>query len=173
VLFENRFVRDESTAKEIYGYHFFKRPLMITLYVLIALNALLRSISFILGTLGPIDAFLTVILPLLIILLVFVAYRSQVKALVSRDAESAGGGEFFNELRVSDGDITITTPISSQSVGLDKMKYAFMTKGYICVVTKANLMYIFKKDSFSVGDGDSFLAFLREKGIKVKGKKTV
>jgi hypothetical protein len=34
-------------------------------------------------------------------------------------------------------------------------------------------MYIFKKDSFSVGDGDSFHAFLREKGIKVKGKKTV
>ena len=172
-LFENRFVRDEATAKEIYGYHFFKRPLMIALYVMIALNVLIRIPGLIFDYDSWDDSLLPLVLSLFILVMMFVAYRSQVKALVSRDDENAGGEEFFNELRVTDSEMSITSPVGSQSIGIDKLKYAFVTRNYICVVTKARLMYIFKKDSFTTGDGYGFIAFLREKGIKVRGKKTV
>lgn len=172
-LFENRFVRDEATAKEVYGYYFFKRPLMIALYVIIAINALAHILTLILGFSEVKDVYLPFILLAFILAMMFVAYRSQVKALVSRDDESAGGEEFFNELRVTDSEISITSPVGSQSIGIDKLKYAFVTRNYICVVTKARLMYIFKKDSFTIGDSYGFIAFLREKGIKVRGKKTV
>ena len=43
-------------------------------------------------------------------------------------------------------------------------------ESYVVVITKARLMFIFRKDSFTEGDADGFIAFLKEKGIKVTGK---
>jgi hypothetical protein len=52
----------------------------------------------------------------------------------------------------------------------DKIKGAVQTKNLILLRTKANMIWIFRKDSFSVGSKEEFISFLKNKGIKVKGK---
>jgi hypothetical protein len=100
----------------------------------------------------------------------FISYRSQVKALVQRDREMSGGDPLCCEITVSDEEMTLTALESRSPVSINNLKSAFVTENYIVVITKARLMFIFRKDSFTEGDADSFIAFLKEKGIKVTGK---
>ena len=58
----------------------------------------------------------------------------------------------------------------ADTVEFNKIKNAIQTKNYILLRSKANLIYIFCKDTFTVGTKEEFVSFLRAKGIKVKGK---
>lgn len=42
------------------------------------------------------------------------------------------------------------------------------TKNLILLQSKASLIYIFRKDTFTKGTTDDFVIFLRSKGIKIK-----
>lgn len=171
IRFVNSFVRDKSTAKEIYGWWYYKRPLFVAFYIIMALYLL----SFILGftfapgeMLGDIPVFAFIIFGIFIFNL---SYFSQVRAMVKRDAEMSGGRELLSTVTVSDSEAVVTSFDSRTAISLEKMRYAFATKNYIVLVTKARLMMILKKDAFTVGDTDGFISFLQSKGIKVKGKK--
>lgn len=167
-LFENKYARDKSTAKEIYGYWFFKKPLMIFVYVMLGVYALSCILGFIFDPEGAGELVLPFILLVFCCAAMLISYLSQVKNMVRRDAEMAKGGELLCEVSVSDSEITFSALESRQSVSLEKIKYAFATKNYISVVTEARLMYILKKDSFTLGDAERFIAFLKEKQIKIK-----
>lgn len=50
----------------------------------------------------------------------------------------------------------------------DTIKKVCLTKNYILLHSKANLLYTLSKNGFSVGNEVEFLKFLKNKGIKVK-----
>ena len=168
--FINKFVRDENTAKEIYGYWYFKRPLMIVVYVILGLYTLSCILGFIVDFQSAKAAMPVFVMILFFVALMFISYRSQVKALVQRDREMSGGDPLCCDITVSDEEITLSALESRSPVSINNFKSAFATENYIVVITKARLMFILRKDSFTEGDADGFIAFLKEKGIKVTGK---
>ena len=169
--FKNKFVRDEDTAKEIYKYWYFKKPLMVVVYVILGAYALSCILGFIIDFNSAKEAMPIFAMIVFFTAFIFISYRSQVKAMVQRDKEMSGGEALCCEISVSDDEITLSTLESRSPVSMSNLKSAFITKNYVVVITKARLMFILKKDSFTIGDTESFVAFLREKGIKVKGKK--
>ena len=82
-----------------------------------------------------------------------------------------------------DGEVTVQTMVTDtcirQSIAngpnraeneteFSNIKKAIRTKKMILLVTKANLVYIFQKDTFGDRGMDEFLTFLQSKGIKVR-----
>lgn len=171
VRFANKYIRDKGTAKEIYRYWFFKQPIIILVYVMFGL----WTISYILGSIiDPWFAFdnsYTLVIIIFCCFLMVLSYMSQVRMMVKRDEEMAGGRELLCETVVTDTKITTMSLGNENTLGFDGIRYAFITKEYIVLVTKARRVFIFKKDSFTIGDTESFVAFLKLKGIKVRGKK--
>ena len=170
VRFENEFTRDESTVKEIYGYWYFKKPVMIAVYAALGFYFLSCILGFILDFESAKESMPIFAMVVFFAIFIFISYRSQVRAMVQRDREMSGGESLCCKISVSDEQMTLTALESSSPISLGNLKSAFMTKNYIVVLTKARLMFIFKKDSFTLGDTESFIAFLKEKGVKVKGK---
>ena len=50
----------------------------------------------------------------------------------------------------------------------NKIRNSVQTKNLILLRSKANLIYIFRKDTFTKGDKESFIRFLNNKGVKIK-----
>ena len=144
---------------------------MIMVYVVLALY----SISCILGFIIDLDSAKETLpifaMIIFFVVFIFISYRSQVKAMVQRDKEMSHGEPLHCRISVSDDEMVLSTLESRSPISIGNLKSAFITENYIVVITKARLMFIFKKDSFTVGDTESFLAFLREKNIKIKGQK--
>ena len=169
--FENEFVRDEQTAKEVYRYWYFKKPVLVAVYVVLALYAISCIIGFIVDFDGAREYIPIFAMICFVVALMIVSYRSQVKAMVQRDKELSHGESLCCKISVSDEEIVLSALDNRSPVSISNVKSAFMTKNYIVVLTKARLMFILKKNSFTLGDCDGFISFLQEKGIKVKGKK--
>ena len=169
--FENKYIRDKQTAKDVYGYWYFKRPIMIACYVVLGIWATIYSLGAILIPGFASDNFIVAFVVIASVSIVLFAYYNQVNGMVKRDMELARGREILCKSTVTDSEIIFSNFGNEVAISIDNVKYAFVTNQYIALVTKAKLMCMFKKDGFTVGDTDSFIAFLREKGIMVKGKK--
>jgi len=170
--FENKFVREENTAKEIYKHWYFKKPVMVVVHVVLGLYALACILGFILDFESAKETMPIFAMIVFVEVFMLISYRSQVKAMVQRDKEMSGGEALCCEISVTDDEITLSALESRSPVSMSNVKSAFITKNYIVVITKARLMFILKKDSFTKGDANGFIAFLNEKGIKVKEKRT-
>lgn len=95
-------------------------------------------------------------------------YFRQVNAVVKRD-EEVHGNEIAVETIVTEEYIQSTAATGAvNKLGYDKIRYAVQTKNLILLRSKANLIYIFRKDTFTKGTLDDFVTFLKAKGIKVK-----
>ncbi len=169
--FENEYVRNEQTAKEVYRYWYFKKPLMIVVYSVLAVYALSCIFGFIVDFDSAKETMPIFAMIVFVTVFMFISYRSQVKAMVQRDKEMSRGEELCCKISVRDDEITLSALESRTPISMSNVKGAFLTKNYIVIITKARLMFILKKDSFTLGDSDGFIAFLGEKGINVKGKK--
>lgn len=172
IRFVNEYIRDKSVAKETYGWWFFKRPIMIVLYSLIGFYSVLvlATIIFLPETEHIFTSVIVLVAYALYLGMMLFSYRSQVKMMDRRDRELSHGAPLVCKVEATDTSLVFYALESRQSVMLCDIKYAFITEGYISVITNARLMYTLKKDAFTLGDAESFVAYLREKGIKVKGK---
>ncbi|MBR2715543.1 MAG: YcxB family protein [Ruminococcus sp.] len=56
----------------------------------------------------------------------------------------------------------------TNEVAYNNVRRAIQTENLIFLQTKANLLYVFLKDGFTLGTAEEFIAFLKSKGIKVK-----
>ena len=171
ILFENKFKRGREAMKEIYYRYFMCGPVTIAIYIVLALYL----VSFIIAAFVSVEAVKQAAVPLAMLifaaLLMQFRYRQSVKLAVERDNEISGGEGLDVNITVTEDGFTNISEEGQSTIGFDRVKSAFVTKNYIAVLTKAKLIYILKKDSFTVGDFDGFVAFLQAKGIKVKGKK--
>jgi len=88
--------------------------------------------------------------------------------MVKRDAE-VHGKEISVETIVTDAFIQNTATTGAvNKLEYDKIRNVVQTKNLILLRSKANLIYIFRKDTFTKGTKDDFIAFLKVKGFKVK-----
>ncbi len=165
ILFENTFVRTKEIIKETYSYLFFKRPVVLIAYALMALIFLFCLWEGVIY--GWYNTFVLVFVPVYFALRIW-SYHRNVNTMAKRDLEQFGS------------EITVTNTVTEQylqckslngfdiKLEYDHIKKAHMTKNLIILHSKANLLYIFHKAFFTVGTADEFVEFLKGKEIKIK-----
>ena len=100
----------------------------------------------------------------------FLGYFSQVHTAVKRNKEVCDE-DMRIETVVTDSYIQQTASNGAvNQIEFDRIRYAVQTKKLILLRSKANLMYVFDKRTFTVGAKESFVSFLMTKGVKVHGK---
>ncbi len=164
ILFENYYVRDISLLKEIYTYSYFKNPLLLIMNFFIILFTLINLYFCILKSTFSFSLFIAPIY----FLFVFFRYKSYVKNTIKRDNEVNGGKNIEVNTIATDEYIQNTASTGSvYKVPYDNIKNCKQTKNLILLYSKANLIYIFRKDTFSKGSANEFIEFLKNKGINV------
>ncbi len=165
ILFKNNYTRDKEWAIDIYRYIYFRRPIMIAFFVLFAFYLIWGIYDSIVG-----NSFnwCFVSLSLVWAALVILLYNKNVKTIIKRDIEIHGKAIEVT-VTVTDESIKQTQSTGSEyQLNYNDIKMAVHTKNYIYLWSKTNLLYSFKKDSFSIGNKEDFLIFLKNKGIKVR-----
>ena len=165
VLFENSFLRTKKVAKEMYGYFYFKRIGMNICYIFYALLFIYQIYNWIAN--NRVELTFLLIGPIVYLLQVFL-YFYQVRALTKRDIELFGSPAAI-KTEVTENCVRAIAP----SGGVNELTYinvrrAVQTKNLIFLQTKANLLYVFLKDGFTLGTAEEFIAFLKSKGVRVK-----
>lgn len=166
VLFENRYERTADLAKELYRYYFFKRPRFVVLDIFLALGLLA---NILVGIFEKSFQYEILIVLLVYYLFRFYMYRKTVNALLKRDHETYAGKPAGVHMLVMAETMQCTTSSGAVTeIAYSKFKNAIQTKNLISLRSEANLLYIFRKDSFTKGTPEAFISFLQAKGIKVK-----
>ena len=167
ILFKNVYIRNKQTAKEIYSYYFFKRPLLAVCYIVMLIAFVPNLIGVILGDMTGVFG---VVITVFVFAIQIYRYFACVNLMTKRDTESLGENPTI-EMTVTDEKIeTCSSKGAITALDFKSIKYAVQTKNYIIIFTKANLVHIFEKNSFTLGTSEGFLLFLTAKGIKVNGK---
>ena len=165
-LFENRYTKNPEMYKELYQYYYFKRPLIMACNVCYALFILWTVFCIIAGL--PYSPIL-IILPLVMYAFEAFRYFSALSIAKKRDAELGGQSNMETAVIVTDNFMRYTAVNGAEvDVEYSVFKNAVCTKNLILLRSKARLVYIIPKDTFTKGDPNAFLAFLSSKGIKVK-----
>ncbi len=165
ILFQNSYEKSEELIKEVYRYLHFKRKFRVVLNVIIIVCLLVNVLSAIFYGEFYWWAF---IYAFFVWAYQIFCYFSQVRTVLRRD-EELNGEELFVETIVTND--FIQNKASNGAVNeleYCKVKSAAQTKNLILLRSRANLIYIFRKDSFTKGTKEEFLAFLKEKGIRIK-----
>ena len=165
ILFKNSFIKTEEWIKEVNRYMFFKRPRFVVCLVLCLLvlslgiyKLLFLHIFDILFLVVPICWF--TVTPLLYF---------KTNTITAKRINEIYGNNFEVVYEVTkDGIKQTNSNGAQQQIYYDIIKKGYQTRNYILLHSKANILYAFKKDGFSIGDADGFLTFLRNKGIKIK-----
>ena len=165
VLFKNSFAKTEDWIKECNKYSLFRRPIFIVFHIL-SILALCFGIYKVLF-LHIIDILLLFI-PIWWFFVILMLYFRMNKITLKRNQEIYGNnGEVISEV-TQDSIKQIHSNGSQYQIYYDTIKRGYLTQNYILLHSKANILYTFKKEGFSIGDVESFLIFLRNKGIKIK-----
>ena len=166
ILFENSYVRNKKLAKELYWYIYYQRPVHIVINIIMILCFFAQILLLIWKPYLSNIGYLMFIM--LYFLLCFLRYIANVKAMIKRDKE-IHGSEISVTAIVTDEYIQWTASNGSvNKLEYPNIKYAKKTKKLILLRSKAGLIYIFSRDSFSIGTEDAFLLFLKDKGIKIQ-----
>lgn len=166
-IFKNVFVRDEETLREFYKHNYLAAPLFRIIYIGYAVLLLMSLLASLLAydlTLFASYLFLGLVFALIL----FFKYSQSLKITVARDKELANGRDMVTEIFVFDDKIEHTALGNSQALGFESIKRVQQSQNYIYVISNAKLVYIFKKDSFTLGTPEEFIEFLKSKGIKIQ-----
>ncbi len=165
ILFENSYVRNKELAKEIYRYYHFQRKPLVVCHIIIFLSLVANLLAVIFDEKHNLGI---IVFSLFYFSARLFSYYNQVNAMVKRDNEMYGK-EITVETIVTDEFIQNTASTGSvNKIEYDKIRSAAQTKNLILLRSQANLIYIFRKDTFTKANAEMFIAFLMTKGIKVK-----
>ncbi len=167
ILFENSYIRDRQLAKEIYGYYYFHRKWLVGCYIILFIsfivNILISMISIFDKTINWCVLFFV---PLFFLFQLYCYYR-QANTMVNRDKE-VHGTEIIVDTIVTNEYIQNTASTGAvNKIEFFKIRNAVQTKNLILLRSKANLIYIFRKDTFTIGTKEDFIQFLKSKGIRI------
>lgn len=169
ILFKNTHTRTKDVVKEMFRYLLFCRGTSITAFALFGLCFVLNIVPVFFLEFYEVNLYILIFIPIYMIIY-GILYAMQVNITLKRDIEIYGKPVDV-ETSVTDECIHLTASSGSvNKIEFHSIKYAAHTKNLILLMTKAKLIVAFRKDSFSVGTKDEFIAFLKSKGIKVKGK---
>ena len=169
ILFVNEYISTKDTMKQAYQYWYFRRPLAIFLYVFVVINAVVRFADiFIYGYVDPIGIFLVIFMGLIYPSVYFV----QVDAAVKKNNQLMHDGDMKATVYVTSDRFYPSLDNEKVYIDISSVNYAFETKDYIMLVLKSTrVMLIFHKEGFTTGSLEEFVCYLRERKIKIKGRK--
>lgn len=156
ILFENSYTRNKDLAKELYSYIFFRRNYLFVAYIVLLISFIINLIF--LFTTGTTNWYIFVFVPLFLVLRVITYFKS-VKLMTEHDNEMFGGAVEVKAI-VTDEFIQNTTSSGSvNKLEFNKIKKVTQTKNLILLLSDSKLIYVFRKDAFSVGACDEFIVF--------------
>ena len=165
VLFENTFLRTKKVAKEMYGYFYFRRIGMNVCYLFFGVFFILGVYNFFVYK--HVDLIFLLTGPIVYLFQIFL-YCYQVNSLVRRDEELFGGPTTIKSVVTEDSVRALAPSGGTNEVAYNNVRRAIQTENLIFLQTKANLLYVFLKDGFTLGTAEEFIAFLKSKGVRVK-----
>ena len=171
LLFKNSYIRDKNTIKEFYKHTIWGLRGQV-------INGLTRGVIFC-------GVFSWLIIHLLEINLYFIfvaiasyvgfyilfsllRYFYRVKTEVERLAKHTDERGALCQSSVYNDEIIFEHSGKTTSLDISDIKSALETKNYICIFTKSNFIYELKKDSFTLGNSEDFVKFLRDNRIKIQ-----
>lgn len=166
-IYENHFKQDEATLKEVFLYQYFRDVKYILIDVMM-LGVIIFNLFFHKG-----GSFVGKTYPICLEI-IFWAYKyfactNLVRSVLARNQEAAHGGALENNILISKGGFVYNDNAGvNQRVEFTDLAKAYCTKSCIVLQTKDGTIYICRKDAFTLGDADSFIAHLKKKGVKVK-----
>ena len=168
VLFENRFEHDREYLKEYFFGIYFMSPIYIAMNSFIIGACVLALFSFRIFGRATADAAALYVCCALYFLLVFYRFFSSVKRELAAQKEKYKGevGKAKVLIREDGLDDYFTNSDFEMHVEFSKVTHVVVTKNYFFITTKAKMQFPLKKDGFVVGDAQSFLEFLKGKGIR-------
>lgn len=161
ILFENSHIRNKDLAKELYGYIFFRRNYLFVAYIVLLISFIINLIILI--TTGTTNWYVFVFVPLFLILRLITYFKS-IKLMTERDEEMFGGAVEIKTIVTDEYIQNITSTGSVNKLEYSKIKKVNQTKNLILLLSDSKLIYVFRKDTFSIGTCDEFINFLRNKG---------
>lgn len=165
LLFRNTYIKSEKLIRECNGFALLRKPIIIFFDVFFVFEFCLGIYK--LWRLHIIDLLLLFI-PIWWFVFIILFCSQIIKIMVERDKElGIDNTEVVSEV-TEDSIKQICANNMQVEIRYSTIKRGHQTENYIVLQTKAKLLYVFKKDGFTVGDAEGFLAFLRSKGIRIK-----
>lgn len=169
ILFTSSYTRTKEFIKEVSQYYYFKRKPLIVVYILLAIAFFAKIATTVFYGPDLSASTLFIFIPFFFILQISLYFRN-INAFTRQDKESHGKEVSATLIATED---FIQSSLSTGAVhkaNYADIKYAVGTKNFILIQTKAGLIYSFRKDAFEKGTKEDFVAFLKSKGISVKGR---
>lgn len=165
-IFENHFKQDEATLKEAFfrQYYFGKFYAIIDLlmFAVIGINWFYNRNGSFISKLFPV-VFMSVFW-----VYKYYSFRNTVKSVMQRNSECAEGGVMENNIFVTKGGFVYSDNAGTrQRVEFEDLKLVYRTKSCIVLQAKTGVIYICRKDAFTVGTAEGLVAHLKKKGVKV------
>jgi len=168
VSFENQYTKTEDFYSEYFKQVHLKNRLNIFFCIFYLINIIfnLLTVIFFEG-----DSKLLLILVVVFVFLCFIkvlVYKSETQSHYKRDLAFTGGEPLEIYLTVTESglDYCVINYQTKTHFDFSQIKKVKKMENYIVVLLKSTYPFIFKKDSFTKGNPDEFLDFL--KGEKVR-----
>lgn len=169
MLFENEYLPDRAWAEETYGYLYFRTPLRAFFLALMGCILFLGVCAFFYDT----SAFVYVLIAAAFFCINLLHYRRSVKLHMSRMMEMYGSIPVTKLSVDESGTVRHKASTGAEaSFPISAIKRVYVSRHYIFLRSGTNLVFSFRRDGFTVGKEQDFLAFLRTHGVRAKSVPT-
>lgn len=165
-LFYNMFAYDKQMARELANHFLFKMKIMRIIYVIFAICIPINILSLLDN--NEFDsmqqytlALILIVLLMLPIMYAVIYFSCLPSSLPDQRISTTIVGEEFIEWKWNK---------YSARYEIKKLLICFETRNYIVIIPSltSKTGIIIKKDSFTLGTSDEFIAFLKSKGVKIQ-----
>lgn len=157
-LFENKYNRTKEDYKELYIRKYITNPFVIFACIVLIAYLIYGIVS------KYYNAVYISVVFLIAFFILFLKRFRLAKINYSRILEVNNGKEVEVITTAFDDKLICDSSLGNHlELSYDKVKKTFTTKNLIAVVTNSKLAYILRKDSFTKGTPDEFIAFINSK----------
>lgn len=167
ILYQVHYNNRREYMDEIYKHMCFKNSSMITFYVCFVIIVILNVFGIIFTGKPNYAGLLTIAAFVYLFAVIFFRYKKSIKMYEDREKEVHG--DKVIEVFVTATEENVYMADSNQQaikILYSDIKRVFETKNTVVLHSKSNLLYIFPKAAFIVGNAPDFLMFLKSKGVK-------
>lgn len=167
ILYQVHYNNRMNYIDEIYRHMCFKTSSMITFYVCFVIVVILNLLNLVLTENLNYATLLTIPVFAYVFAVVFFRYKKSIK--MHEDRQKEINGDKVIEIFVTATEENVYMAESTgraMKISYSDINRVFETQNTVVLHSKSNLLYIFPKAAFTVGNAPDFLMFLKNKGIK-------
>ena len=168
-IFVNQFTHTKAYHYELDAYAFFKKPILRVLYAIILVIFIVNLLPLLFSNITHRFVWVAFWMPLFALLVNVLRYFAHVNLSYKRELEMNYGQPLEVMSFVTDygADYRCDGIASLTHTPYSQVQKAIQTKNYYVLLTKAEIYYAFKKDSFTKGTSEEFVQFFKDKGYKL------